>query len=1000
MKTHRKSRRSTTNALALAAGLLAGALLLATPVLAQAANPVGSASDKIGYYTDAITAEQSGDYAKAKDLLNKIIAMDPTDPGNKEVEAHIALLDQAMAAQTKGNPTLFATNGAPAAAAVAPIVVTQLPADAAAPAPSTAPMAAPMAAPAPAAAVAPTAEAAAAMKIAAQKQQNQLTAARSAIAEARSLEQAGQFDDARAKLAQAQQQLPPGLGSLYVAQEINSEIANSYYNQAVDHYNTKAYAATKDDLANYLKAGGDPARAKSMQDKVTSAINNPMLQDANVVAPGFESKQDMIKQLLIKGEAEYILGDFTDAMQTFDTVITNDPDNIPAQAYEKKINQVLFDKSSISHDTTRAQFLKEVNDDWRLPSVYTGTENGNTGNVTISPDMKKLGEIVVPLVDIDIPTPLDEVVNTFSMLSQKYDKDGKGLTFHVTPPPNGEAMPKVKLQNLRDQSLERLLELACRDVNFGYFDDNGIIEVSQGSSSAMGMTGQFETKSFPMTESTQTRLLGYTSGTGDTSGGASSTPFSDSSSGGSSNSTAGSSTSSDSGSSAPAPSDVEQRLSDFFQRAGIDFPPGARIAYTPGEIYVTNTPKNLEMLGNFLKKYSSVKQAEIEARFLDVSEGDLEQFGTNWNVASPTGNTQLFQTSSVGGGNASLRNIGAAFPLGNTGAQPTIVTGLSTSTEVTTDTLESVGNTTGLVESTGNVTTPLPNLTIPQAIPTLPNQINVGGQASNLFQGVLGYVEGYKLNFILSALSQKQGNDLMSAPKIVCMTEHDANITIAQQLSYPETFSPIQSQVSPASGSGGTASGSGGVTITAGTPNGFVTANIGVTMSVVPKIYEDDTIELSLSPVVTEFEGFIEYGGTSLAIQAGTTASVPSGFIQPIFDVRQINTNVTIFDGATVVLGGLTRDQVETVDDKVPILGDLPLVGRLFQSKGETSQKRNLMIFVTANIISPGGAPANQSIANITPGAVFQNPTIVTPRGDVPRVPENALGAPAANAAP
>jgi general secretion pathway protein D len=291
----------------------------------------------------------------------------------------------------------------------------------------------------------------------------------------------------------------------------------------------------------------------------------------------------------------------------------------------------------------------------------------------------------------------------------------------------------------------------------------------------------------------------------------------------------------------------------------------------------------------------------------------------------------------------------------------------------------------------------LPNLSIPQAIPTLPNEINVGGDSTAVFDGVVSWLQGYRINMMINALQQKQGDDLMSAPKLVVMTEHDANITIAQQLLYPATFSPIQSQVSPATGgAGATSSGSGGVTITAGTPNGFVTANIGVTMDVVPKIYDDDTIELHLNPVVTEFEGFIEYGGTSLAIQGGTTASVPSGFIQPIFDVRQLTTDVTIFDGATVVLGGLTRDEVKTVDDAVPILGDLPLIGRLFQSKGESSQKRNLMIFVTANIISPGGAPANQSIANITPGSVFQNPTIVTPNRAIPRVPENALGAPAA----
>jgi len=56
-------------------------------------------------------------------------------------------------------------------------------------------------------------------------------------------------------------------------------------------------------------------------------------------------------------------------------------------------------------------------------------------------------------------------------------------------------------------------------------------------------------------------------------------------------------------------------------------------------------------------------------------------------------------------------------------------------------------------------------------------------------------------------------------------------------------------------------------------------------------------------------------------------------------------------------MGGLTREEVKKVDDKVPFFGDLPLVGRLFRSKGESSQKRNLLIFVTANLVSPGGSP-------------------------------------------
>jgi len=990
MKTLRKSRRSTTNALALAAGLLAGTLLIPSPVLAQAASASGAANDKIQYYTDAITAEQSGDLAKAKDLLGKIIAMDPSDPGNREVQAHIALLDRAMADQAGGKTSMLASNGAPSAAALTPVVVSQLPADASS---STAASTAPAVAAVPAK-PAPSAEAEAALKIQAQKQQNQIADVRKAISDARALEAAGQYDDARAKLTAAQQQLPAGLGSMYVAQEISQEITNSWYNQAQDAYKSMSYSTAKDLVASYSKAGGDPKRAQSLLDSIARAQANPMRQDPNVVAPGFEQKQDMIKQLLVRGQAEYIYGDYTDALQTFDQVITNDPNNITAQAYEKKINEVLFNSSDISHDSTRAQFLKEVNDAWRMPSVYTGSQGGGKSDNKVTPEMKKLAEIIIPVVDIDIPTPLDEIVGTLTLLSRKYDKEGKGLNFHVSPPNNGQAMPKVKLAKLNDISLQRLLDIACRDAGYGYYDDSGIIALSQGSSSSMSQNGQFETKSFPMTEGTRTRLLGFSSGSSDSSSSsAPSTPFSDSSSGGSSSSASSSSDAS----SQPAASDIEQRLTDFFQRAGIDFPPGARIAYTPGNIYVTNTPKNLETLGNFLKQYSSVKQAEIEARFLDVSEGDLQQFGANWNVSNPakTGQASNFLRSSDLAGNTTLRSLGGAFPLGNNGAQPTVVTGLSATTTTIVNE-PGINPLTLLPESVPTPVTssiPLQNLSIPQSIPTLPNEINVGGATTDLFNGVVSWLQGYRINMILDALSQKQGSDLMSAPKIVVMTEHDANITIAQQLLYPQTFSPIQSQVSPAGNN--TGGGSGGVTITAGTPNGFVTANIGVTMEVVPKIYDDDTIELHLNPIVTEFEGFIEYGGTSLAIQSGTTASVPSGFIQPIFDVRQITTDVTIFDGATVVLGGLTRDEVKTVDDKIPILGDIPLVGRLFQSKGESSQKRNLMIFVTANIISPGGAPANQSIANITPGSVFQNPTIVTPNRAIPRVPENALGTPA-----
>jgi len=225
---------------------------------------------------------------------------------------------------------------------------------------------------------------------------------------------------------------------------------------------------------------------------------------------------------------------------------------------------------------------------------------------------------------------------------------------------------------------------------------------------------------------------------------------------------------------------------------------------------------------------------------------------------------------------------------------------------------------------------------------------------------------------------------LLSSPKVTVLSGNTAQITVAQEFRYPESYTDIESQVGQ--NSGGLSSGSAGVTITAGTPQDFQIRNVGVELLVTPTVEDDDyTITLDLNPRVTEFDGFVEYGGSSIAISGGTTVTVPSGFFQPIFSVRQVQTKVSTWDGATVVMGGLTREEVKRVNDKVPVLGDIPLLGRLFRSEGESNQKRNLLIFVTAHLISPGGSLKNQTVRGVTPNSMFQNPTIVTPGGSVDR---------------
>jgi general secretion pathway protein D len=103
---------------------------------------------------------------------------------------------------------------------------------------------------------------------------------------------------------------------------------------------------------------------------------------------------------------------------------------------------------------------------------------------------------------------------------------------------------------------------------------------------------------------------------------------------------------------------------------------------------------------------------------------------------------------------------------------------------------------------------------------------------------------------------------------------------------------------------------------------------------------------------------------------------------QPVFNTRRINTKVLVRDGSTVVMGGLIREDMQNINDKVPFLGDLPLIGRLFQSKAVTNTKKNLIIFVTANIYQNDGellnAPEATNTADILTGRAGFTP-IATP---------------------
>ncbi len=654
---------------------------------------------------------------------------------------------------------------------------------------------------------------------------------------------------------------------------------------------------------------------------------------------------------IAKGRSQYLAGEAERAAATFREVLQVDPGNAEAQGFLRRIEDDRALTGADARDRTRSALLGEVAESWRRPGAVREGVLAPAGDSRLPPLARKLNAIVLPNVSFT-RAEIGQVVAALSAIAEDYDDTGlppRGVNIVLLDPAN--QTPTVTL-TLRQATLKRVLDFVTESIGYQYEVQVDAVVLRPG-----GETTVLDTAFFPVTRATVLRMTGHAAAGGGlrtdalSSAGASNEP------GVASHAAEGTA------------------VKRFLQQAGVDFEAvsGSNLAYDGSALIVTQTGRNLERIRNILTRYNDVRQVEIEAKFMEVQEGALEELGVNWQVATKAtqrnaGAQAAYRTSG--------RTLAGAFGSNSSNQQGSIISPAVP----------------GYVDANGNgefddgePTQPGRegiNLPIINHAPRIPGSAELAA-GMNALANITGIIGEFDVNAIVRALSQQQGTDLLSAPKVTVLSGNPATITVAQEMRYPQSFGQTQSQVGTGSASGG---GSAGVAITAGTPQEFTARNVGVELKVTPTVEEDDySISLDLNPKVTEFDGFVEYGGPSIAISGSTTVTVPSGFYQPIFSVRDISTRVTIWDGATLVMGGLTREEVKTVNDKVPVLGDLPLIGRAFRSKGESAQKRNLLIFVTANLVSPGGSPKRQALRGLPANSIYRNATIVTPAGAEPR---------------
>ena len=373
-------------------------------------------------------------------------------------------------------------------------------------------------------------------------------------------------------------------------------------------------------------------------------------------------------------------------------------------------------------------------------------------------------------------------------------------------------------------------------------------------------------------------------------------------------------------------------LKKYFTCRGIPFPEGSNIAWDTrtNTLTVTNTTDNLRIMESLLSEIDiNVPLVLIETKFVEIEDTDLKEFGFDWQFNLNSGNwavnefnpNQVVSTAQekddydtfgtlVQGNDSILRHYGSTFNSGD--ANPS---GSS-------KTYRDNPSTTGAL---------INNLTF--NLPT-------GGGSTGA------------LSFWLFALDRSGIAEVLSAPKVIAKSGTTATIQMIEEQYFPVNWTEPTVNIPENTLS---------VQIDSTTPEFEDPTDLGIKLEVTPTVNPNNyTIMLDLNPDISALAGWSDY--TYQIVTTGYSFDQPVRMAE-IFN-RQVNTKVLVYDGTTTVLGGMITESSTSVDDLVPALGEVPIVGRLFRSEYKTSVKTNLLIFVTARLVNPDGTPFRKASKN------------------------------------
>ena len=754
----------------------------------------------------------------------------------------------------------------------------------------------------------------------------------------------GRLEEAIAELSDARMKIADREAMRELLAEVNAALPDAYLRKSELALSRTDLTGSREALEAAKSVGAEERAVASLERRLSSAEK----RDAEIRArpvpvkdrPEIVNRKKSVEELIIEGKQYFNVRDYNEAETRFEQVLNLDEYNVDAMRFLRRIDEIRYKIRTKEREATAADLMEQVRDSWNPPlraETVAPEALVNRGAVETQTAAQKLQEkmanIIIPIVDFR-QANINDVINYLRDESVKADKDGVGVNIILNPnvmsgvmaapapapvavfeaaladdfgfggdfggdfgggaeaaapvqdfaAPAASGVPSITL-TLRRISLLDAIKFITEVARLKFRVEENVVMITPENMPS----GRVVTRLYPVQPSILDVIIeredtDQQQNAGFVEIGAKTTTF--------------------------RKSDVKE----FFERTGVPFPVGTSITYNQAisQLIVANTPENLEVFERILSRLNVVpNQVEIEARFVEISQDDLEELGFQWLLRD---DWELAQRQASGFGAASTERIQV-------------------------DANSAIGGFSRGVrffdESAAGIA--------PISVGTL------GSIAT--FSSVLTNPE---LSLIVNALSQHGGTDLLSAPKVTTRSGVNAQIQVIREILYPTEF---QAETAQINNSGDSQINVGDTFLVV--PQNFEKRETGVILNVTPTVGPDGyTIDLVLAPEVSELVDWIQYGAVD-----PTTGFPAYNIPQPIFASRNVTTSIVIWDGQTVVMGGLIREDLIRVKDKIPLLGDIPLIGRLFRNEGQYSQKKNLLIFVTARLVDPAGKPINRGDA-------------------------------------